>query len=349
MDPRLGLVGTILIAILGGGVAAFAGMPAAWLSGAMIAVTAASLAGWDTRLPPRLVDFAYLLIGTALGCGVTPELLSGALAWPLSLLGLAITVAAVIVAVRVFLTRVAGWDRDTAFFSAVPGALSFVLAMASESDADIRKVATSQSIRVFLLVAVLPGLIVAVETDPPLPAVVPEGSLAHTVLMIVAAAVVGLLFRRLGVPSGLLTGSFMASALLHGSGLVSGAPPAPLVVLAFVLLGALVGSRFAGTSLRFVAGILAASIGAFLVATTIAGLMAVGVARIIGVPIDQAIVAYAPGGLDAMMSLSLALNMDTAFVAAHQFARFAGIAIALPFVVPKRRIAIRMDTSGKED
>ena len=32
-----------------------------------------------------------------------------------------------------------------------------------------------------------------------------------------------------------------------------------------------------------------------------------------------------------MMSLALALHMDTAFVAAHQFARFAGIAFGLPF------------------
>ncbi|MCB1489604.1 MAG: AbrB family transcriptional regulator [Bauldia sp.] len=349
MDPRLRLAGTMLVAALGGGLATLAGMPASWLSGAMVAVTAASLAGWDTRLPLPIVELAFLLIGTALGSGVTPELLNGALAWPLSLLGLATTVAACIVAVRVFLVRVAGWDRDTAFFSAVPGALSFVLALASETSADMRKVAASQSIRIFLLVAVLPGLIVAVEPNPPAPVILPGAPLAHIVLMILGAAVVGLLFRRLGVPAGLLTGSFLASAFLHGSGLVTGALPTPLVVIAFILLGALVGSRFAGTTLRFVAGILVASVGAFLVATTIAALMAIAIAEIIGVPIDQAIVAYAPGGLDAMMSLSLALHMDTAFVAAHQFARFAGIAIVLPFIVPKRGPVVPVDIGGEED
>ena len=94
----------------------------------------------------------------------------------------------------------------------------------------------------------------------------------------------------------------------------------------------MVGSRFAGTNLRFLGGILLASIGAFVVATGIALAMAMGVAAVTGVPTDQAIVAFAPGGLDAMMSLSLALNMDSAFVAAHQFARFAGIALTLPFM-----------------
>jgi hypothetical protein len=98
-----------------------------------------------------------------------------------------------------------------------------------------------------------------------------------------------------------------------------------------VLLGALVGSRFVGTSLGFLARILVPSFGAFLVATIIATAFGLAVAVVIDIPFDQAIVAFAPGGLDAMMSLALALHMDTAFVAAHQFARFAGIAFGLPF------------------
>ena len=167
--------------------------------------------------------------------------------------------------------------------------------------------------------------------------------------MLLASSAVGLLFRRLGLPAALLTGSFATSAVLHGTGLVSGALPAPLVIAAFVMLGALIGSRFAGTELRFIARILMASIGAFFVATAIAGLMAVGMAAILGVPVDQAIVAYAPGGLDAMMSLSLALNMDTAFVAAHQFARFAGLAVALPFMARRAMARGRLDPRDDRD
>ncbi len=160
MDGRgwLRLAGTIAIASLGGGLATLAGLPASWLSGSMIAVTIASLAGLDTRPPVRLIEGVFLLIGAALGSGVTPELVRGAVSWPLSLAGLALSIAACVVGVRAFLMRVAGWDRQTAFFSAVPGALSYVLALASETGADIRKVAASQSIRVFLLVAVLPAV-----------------------------------------------------------------------------------------------------------------------------------------------------------------------------------------------
>lgn len=306
----LTLAGTIAIAAAGGGLATLAGMPASWLSGSMIAVTIASLAGLNTRPPVRLIEVVFLLIGAALGSGVTPELVRGVLAWPLSLAGLVVAIVACVVGVRAFLMRVAGWDRQTAFFSALPGALSYVLALASETNADIRKVAASQSIRVFLLVAALPPVILAVEGE--LAAAAPMATSApwEIVAVIAAAIAGGLLFRWIGIPAGLLTGAMAGSAILHGTGLVTGALPAPIVIAAFVLLGTLIGSRFVGTDLRFLASILLASIGAFVVATGIALAVAIGVAAVTGVPTDQAIVAFAPGGLDAMMSLSLALNMD---------------------------------------
>ena len=66
---------------------------------------------------------------------------------------------------RSFLVHVSGWDRETAFYAAVPGALSYVIAVAATTSADIRKVAVSQSIRIFLLVAALPAIIVAIEVQ----------------------------------------------------------------------------------------------------------------------------------------------------------------------------------------
>ena len=137
-------------------------VPASWLSGAMVAVTAASLGRLDTRLPAPVVELSFLLIGIALGAGLTPELLRSLGAWPFSLAVLVLTVILVTAGVRGFLVHVSGWDRETAFFAAVPGALSYVIAVADTAGADIRKVAVSQGIRIFLLVAALPAIIVAV-------------------------------------------------------------------------------------------------------------------------------------------------------------------------------------------
>lgn len=327
----LNLAATLLVAAAGAGLATLLALPASWLTGAMVAVTAASFGRLDTRLPVPLVEFSFLLIGIALGAGLTPELLRGLGAWPFSLAILLLTVIAVTAGGRAFLVQISGWDRETAFFAAVPGALSYVIAVAATTGADIRKVAVSQSIRIFLLIAVLPAIIVAIEGGMPSAPPVITASWRDLALLVIVSTLAGFAFRYLRIPAGLLTGSFAASSFLHGAALVEGTLPQPLVIIAFVLLGALVGSRFVGTSLGFLVKIIGPAFGAFLVATAIACAAALLVAAVIGVPFDQAIVAFAPGGLDAMMSLALALHMDTAFVAAHQFARFAGIAFGLPF------------------
>ena len=327
----LNLAATLLVATAGAWLATVLSIPASWMCGAMIAVTAVSFGRLDTRLPVPLVEFSFLLIGIALGAGLTPELLGSIGAWPLSLAALLLTVVAVTAGSRWYLVRISGWDRDTAFYSAVPGALSYVIAVAATTGADLRKVAVSQSIRIFLLVAALPTIIVALEGGPPTAPPVVSASWPQMALLVAVSVITGFVFRYFRVPAGLLTGSFAGSSFLHGAGLVAGTLPQPAINVAFVLLGALVGSRFVGTSFGFLARILLPSFGAFLVATGIAAAFALAVAVAIDVPFDQAIVAFAPGGLDAMMSLALALHMDTAFVAAHQFARFAGIAFGLPF------------------
>jgi membrane AbrB-like protein len=151
---------------IGGTLATLAGVPASWLTGGMIAVGIASLAGLNTRLPLRLFEGVMLMIGITLGNGITPRFLSEIGTWPLSLAGLAVSVVLCQVAVQIFLRRVAGWDRASAFFAGIPGALSYVLILASESRADLGKVAIAQSIRLFLLVALLPSLVLAIEPAP---------------------------------------------------------------------------------------------------------------------------------------------------------------------------------------
>ncbi|HMN84634.1 MAG TPA: AbrB family transcriptional regulator [Bauldia sp.] len=328
----LRLAGTVVIGAAGGAVADWLGLPAAWMSGSMIAVTIASLAGLDTRLPLRLMNVVFLGIGIALGVGVTPEVVHGIVLWSVGLVGLGLSVVACVWVVQVFLVRVAGWDRDTAFFSALPGALSYVLAVAADSRADIRKVATSQSIRVFLLVAVLPSLIVSVAPEGSAMPAKPPAPVTELVVLVVAGVAVALLFRRLRVPAAWLTGALAASAILHGTGTFAGSLPAPAVIVVFVLLGALVGSRFAGSSLALIARIGLASLGAFVLAMAVSIAFSAAVSALVGTPLDQVLVAFAPGGLDAMTTLAVALNMDSAFVAAHQLARFAGIALTLPFL-----------------
>jgi membrane AbrB-like protein len=144
----------LVIALLGGAAFASFGLPAAWLSGSMVAVGFAALSGLRAEVPDRLRDIVFLILGLTMGAGVTPDLIDQLSSWPLSLAGLAITMVLVTGASYLYLRRVAGWDRASAYFGSVPGALTMTLAVAETSPADMRQVSLCQTIRLFMLVAV---------------------------------------------------------------------------------------------------------------------------------------------------------------------------------------------------
>ena len=49
-------------------------------------------------------------------------------------------------------------------------------------------------------------------------------------------------------------------------------------------------------------------------------------------PRTHMLVAFAPGGLEAMTIMAFALNLDPAYVGAHQMARYIGLALLMPMV-----------------
>lgn len=329
--PVRRLVVALVVSLAGGAAFERLGLPAAWLSGGMAATAVLALAGWDAPVPGRLRDAVYWLLGISMGAGVTPDLVEQLPTWPATLAGLAVSVMAATAASYVFLRRVAGWDPATAYFGSIPGALSMTLATAESSRADLRRVALGQSIRLFMLVAVLPLVLAAVETLPPT-----AGALATTrdpvqFAALAAAGIAGsVLAARAGIPAGVLLGAFAASGLLHGLDLVEGQLPAILQVPAFAALGAFLGLRFAGTDLRLAAGTIVAGTGAFVSALAAAALGAGATAALVGLPEGQMLVAFAPGGLEAMVILAFVLNVDTTFVAAHHLARFVAMSLFVP-------------------
>lgn len=328
-----GTIGALLFSLLG--------LPAAYLSGAMVAVAAASIAGVRTEVPGGIRDLCFIATGIAMGAGVSPQALAGAAKWPVSLAILAIAVPAIGGSAYLFFRRVAGWDAKTAFYASIPGALTFVMALASKSDADLRFVAVSQSIRLFFLVAILP--LVLIGTSGGLPSAGIQTSfigLSDAAILVAVAMTSVYVLGVLNVPAAAMVGPFLASAILFGSGLVSGAIQPFVINIALVVLGAMIGNRFGSIELRTLRRLVAVSVGALSFGLAIAFLFAGFTVWVTGLDFGQVLLAFAPGGLEAMIILAFLFDLDPAYVAAHQIARMVGMMIALPAIVavmaPKR-------------
>lgn len=319
---------TLAIGAAGAGLFLLVGLPSPFLSGGMVAVAIAALAGLPLAMPPAAVRVLFVVLGVAIGAGVTPETLRGILAWPGSMAILAVTVVATVSASTLFLRRIVGLDRSTAVLASMPGALSAVLVTAAETRADVPRVAVIQNFRLFVLIAVVPSA--AGAGAPP---ALREAGPVEMAGLLVAGAVVGWLVERTRLPAGLLIGAMLPSAVLHGSGLLEAQMPAPLAAAAFLGLGAYVGLRFVGVAPGLLWRTAPAALGSFVITMGLALAGALSTWALVGVPLGAALVAFAPGALEGMTALAFSLHLDPAYVGAHHLARFLGITLCLPIVV----------------
>ena len=348
MDPAfrrilLETAETLAFALAGGLTFIFLGLPAGLVSGSVLAVATAALLGRPMRLPLPLARVCYVIVGTLLGTVVTPETLRGVATWPASIVLLMLASLGMIAATMTYLRVVHRWDPLSALMGASPGSMAQVIALSSELGGDLRAVAIVQTVRVLLLVVGLPnalalfGLVVPAVPVPRGPA--GFSVLGEMILLLAVAVAFAVVFMRLRFPGGLLFGALAGSAILHGSGFVHAALPWWIGSASVIMLGALVGSRFANTSARMLLAHLGAAFGSFAVSMAVATLFVLIVTRLLSFPIANVVIAFAPGAQDTMMVLALALHLDPVYVGAHHLARF--LVVTLAVAVAARRVATK--------
>ena len=321
---------------LAGALAALAlNLPAAALVGATLAVTFAALMGWGPSVPNSLRDVAFAVIGLTLGSGISPALLADlerySLSLALMLASLALSTAFAFAAMRAMLTT----DRRTAILATSPGALSYALALAAERETDVRTVTVLQGIRLFAVTVFVPPIVAWVDRGEHstaashVPAMGPSASL----LLLGVACLLAPFVARLRLPSAWLWSGLAVSGIAHGAGWVEGRPDPILLFAGFTTAGAVVGARFASIARAELNRL--ARAGAVIAALSIAasGLVALPVAAMLGLPFGQVWVAYAPGGVEGMAAIAIALDYDAVYVATHHTARLLVLIALLPILL----------------
>lgn len=325
---------TLMIGAAGAGLFWAMGFPAYVLTGPAAAVSVATVLGLPLQIPPLLRDAVFLALGVTIGSTVTPEVIRTAMAWPLSLLVLGVTLFVALKLGQTVLYRRFGFDRITALMSATPGHLSYVLSLSADLAADVRRVALVQTVRVLLLTLLVP-VIVSIWGVKGAAQVVDHGTIGavQLALTIVIAIAAGFLLKRANIPAPLLLGAMIVSAIGHGTNLSPGAIPSWLTTVAFVCMGALIGTRFRGFGRHEVVAALSAGIVMTLVACAVAAFGAFVAAYTIGLSPAVLLLAFAPGGVEIMAALAVETGLEPAFVAAHHVFRLLFLGLLIPFLV----------------
>ena len=342
------VMGTSLIAAVGGIGFHLVGFPGGLVSGSMLTVAVAALAGCAVKIPLSLARLCFVLVGILLGAVVTPDTLKGIASWPLSVALLVVAAICMMTATAYYLRLAHGWDRLSALLGASPGSMAQVMALSAEFDADVRGIAIVHVMRVLLIVLGLPaGLALFGSTVEPVVSTrgATEPSLVELAILLTASGLSALAMLYIRFPGGLLFGAMAGSGLLHGT-LIHVSLPWWAGCAAVLTLGAVAGARFANTSPKILLGYLAAAFGSFAVAVAVAASFALVVVALLPFRIADVIVAFAPGAQDTMMVLALAMHLDPVYVGAHHLARF--LAVSFSVAVVARRLVSRAPTRPRK-
>lgn len=325
------LAGTLGVAVLGAQACVVLGTPLPWFIGPLMATAACSLAGLPVRASLRLRNFGLWAIGTALGMYFTPDMVAlmpglapvimAALAWAL-LCGYAY---------YRWLWRsnggLHGLTRESAFFAAAIGGASEMALLADRRGGRADLVASAHSLRIMLVVLVVPFALQwsgAHGSDPSLPGagtVDVSGLLPLCVLTAAGAA----LASRLRVPNAWMLGALAVSVALAAAGWSPSAFPRSLSNAAQLAIAVALGTRFqpdfVKAAPRWLLSVSAGTLG--MIGASAAFAWALGAAT--GVPVATLVLGTCPGGMTEMSLTAKVLQLGVPTVTMLQLLRYIAV------------------------
>jgi membrane AbrB-like protein len=309
-------------------------VPGGAMSGSILTVALMSYFNLVTPLGNLLRLTAMAITGTSIGSALEPATFANITHYPVSILLMSLCVVMVTACSMMVSNFISRWPRPTALLAAVPGSMAYILSVSLALGADPPRVVIVQMIRVIFLVVLLP-LVIVLESGAHLGAVGMFAVDPPLVLLGVAivSVAVGLVFTRLKMGGGMIFGSMLASGFIHGTGLATGRVPFEITLVGQIMIGAWAGSRFAGFDWALFGRTIVASTLAIGTSLGVSFAFAMFASKFLGMPFGATMIAYAPGGLEAMVVLALGLGIDPLFVSAHHFARYFLINLTLPFLI----------------
>jgi uncharacterized protein len=319
------------VALLGALSFVYASLPLPWFLGSLLICIVASVARVPFDKPKMLGVPTRAVLGVTIGAAFTPELVAQfkGMAWSL---GLMVPFMIVIMgAGMVFFERVAKFDRPTAFFCAVPGGLTDMVAMAGDAGANKRIVTLVQATRIVLIIAVLPFWL-QWGGGKQISGMTPPGVRLTQFLLVDGVMLVALgwagwkLAKAIGMAGAPLIGPMLLSGAAHALGWTAAKVPIEVLIFAQVTIGIMLGSQFRGLTFNEFRTTMTwgAAFSAILIAVSLVVAQAVSWGT--GFDSTSVLLAYAPGGQTELNLVAYILHLDVAYTALHHLIRL-GIVI----------------------
>lgn len=312
----LGLAG------LAGLLASHAGMPLAWILAPLIVSAGLALVPFGGPLPAPVFRAGQIGVGTSLGLGMSAASLESVVAYVPLMIATALFSITVSAALSVLLARLAGIDPRTAFFASLPGGLVEMGSIGAQVGADPEPIAVVQTLRVVLIVLIVPPALVAFSVAPAAPSEIAPAVPTALVPVLLAAAILGALSARLvGLNNPFILGPLIVMAALIVSGLVAGRMPPALFAATQFVVGFSLGYRFRRAVMFKLPAVAMAGAAQILLFTALLVGYSLLIASVSGLDPATAILATSIGGASEGAITAQILHLDVSLIIAFQMMR----------------------------
>ncbi|MGB2816771.1 MAG: AbrB family transcriptional regulator [Burkholderiaceae bacterium] len=322
---------SFVVALAGALLCVWLRTPLPWLIGPLVAVALASMLHGRLESPPGGRQVGQWIIGVALGLYFSPDVVRevGRLGpW----VALAVVFALALGLVGSWmLSKLVATDSATSFFGMAIGGASEMAVMAERHGGQVERVAAAHSLRIMLVVLIVPLLLNAFDVhglDPYVPSA-RQFSWSGFALLTAATGLAALAMRRLGSPNSWMIGPLLAAAVLTALGITWSSLPGPVVNAGQLLIGIGLGTRFTPeffeSAPRFLGAVAAITIVYLAIAAAFGWVLSLGS----GLHWSTAIVATTPGGIGEMALTAQALRLGVPIVTAFHAIRMAAVVLSV--------------------
>lgn len=322
---------SLAVALLGALLCVWIRTPLPWLIGPLVAVALVSTLHGGLASPPGGRQAGQWIIGVALGLYFSPDVVREVVRLgPWVALAVAFALALGVLG-SWLLGKMVATDAPTAFFGMAIGGASEMAVLAERHGGQVERVAAAHSLRIMLVVLIVPLLLNAFDIhglDPYVP-VAREFAWGGFVLLAAVTGGAAWAMRRLGSPNGWMIGPLLAAAVVTSMGLTWSSLPVPVVNAGQLLIGIGLGTRFTPgffeSAPRFLGAVAAVTLVYLVIAAVFGWLLSAGS----GLHWSTAIVATTPGGIGEMALTAKALQLGVPIVTAFHAIRMAAVVLSV--------------------
>ncbi len=310
---------TPLIGAFGGWLASLANWPLPWMVGSLLAVIAVRCSGWLVSEVPRGRQVGQWIVASAIGLHFTGEVMREVLAhFGVILAGAVGTLLLGLIGIFILLRS--GSDRATAFFASMPGGASEMVVLANRHQAEAASVAAAHSLRLLLVVLIVPALFTwglpTVAAPPAAPV-----SWPWLAVLLPAGGLLALLWKRLGQPNPWMLGPLTACALASVAFDLHIGLPGWAGALGQWLIGCSLACHFDRPFFRSAPAFLLRILLFTLLATLVAAALGGALGWLTALDEVSLMLGMMPGGITELCLTAEALQLSVALVTAVQVLR----------------------------